>query len=69
MSKTKNDTNNQIIELANRASRSSIAVIDTVAARGGFKGEEFSTIGQLRDQCTQIIALCEAEAARLAADK
>jgi hypothetical protein len=34
-------------------------VIDTVVQRGGFKGEELSTIGQLRDQAVQIIQLCE----------
>ena len=50
---------NQLTELANRASRSTIAVIDTVVQRGGFRGEELSTIGQLRDQCVQIVSLCE----------
>jgi len=50
---------NQLVELANRASRSTIAVIDTVVQRGGFRGEELSTIGQLRDQCVQIVSLCE----------
>jgi hypothetical protein len=34
-------------------------VIDAVAQRGGFKGEELSTIGQLRDQCVQVIQLVE----------
>ena len=37
-------------DLANRVARSTVAVIDTVVQRGGFKGEELSTIGQLRDQ-------------------
>jgi|TARA_R110000803_G_scaffold34404_4_gene75128 hypothetical protein len=46
-------------ELGNRVARSSVAVIDTVVQRGGFKGEELSTIGQLRDQAVQIIQLCE----------
>ena len=49
----------QILNLANRVSRSSIAVVDAVAQRGGFKGEEFSTIGALRDQCVQIIQMLE----------
>ena len=49
----------QIYEMANRVSRSTIAVIDTVVQRGGFKGEELSTIGQLRDQCIQIIQMGE----------
>ena len=48
-----------IYELGNRVARSSVAVIDTVVQRGGFKGEELSTIGQLRDQAVQIIQLCE----------
>ena len=38
-----------IYELGNRVARSTVAVIDTVVQRGGFKGEELSTIGQLRD--------------------
>ena len=36
-----------------------IAVIDTVTQRGGFKGEELSTIGQLRDQSITVIQLAE----------
>jgi hypothetical protein len=49
----------RIYELGNRVSRSTVAVIDTVVQRGGFKGEELSTIGQLRDQAVQIIQICE----------
>ena len=49
----------QLTELSNRISRSTIAVVDAVAQRGGFKGEELSTIGQLRDQCVQAISLIE----------
>jgi len=45
--------------LANQASRSTIAVIDAVTQRGGFRGEELSTIGGLRDQCVQIVQLVE----------
>lgn len=48
-----------IYELGNRVARSTVAVIDTVVQRGGFKGEELSTIGQLRDQAVQIVQLCE----------
>ena len=55
-----------IIDLANRSSRSTIAVIDTVVQRGGFRGEELSTIGQLRDQCVQIVALAETEIQNMA---
>lgn len=49
----------QIIEMGNRIGRSTIAVIDTIVQRGGFRGEELSTIGQLRDQCVQICAMAE----------
>ena len=59
---------NQLTELANRASRSTIAVIDTVVQRGGFRGEELSTIGQLRDQCVQIVSLCEQQQVDQAAE-
>ena len=65
MSKKTDDTvteivdHTQIYELGNRVSRSTVAVIDTVVQRGGFKGEEMSTIGQLRDQAVQIIQICE----------
>lgn len=63
MSKSKNTTstnNSEIYELSNRVARSTIAVIDTVVQRGGFKGEELSTIGQLRDQAVQVVQLAEA---------
>lgn len=51
--------NEQMIEISGRVARSTIAVIDTVVQRGGFRGEELTTIGQLRDQCTHLIALGE----------
>lgn len=49
----------QLMELGLRVSRSTVAVIDTVVTRGAFKGEELSTIGQLRDQATQLIQIIE----------
>jgi hypothetical protein len=49
----------RVTELGNRVARSTIAVIDAVTQRGGFKGEELSTIGQLRDQCIQVVQLAE----------
>ena len=58
MAKAKED-HSEIYELSNRVARSTVAVIDTVVQRGGFKGEELSTIGQLRDQAVQIVQLCE----------
>jgi hypothetical protein len=57
-----NENQTKIADLANRTTRSTVAVIDTVAARGGFRGEELATIGQLRDQCIQLIQLAEQEA-------
>lgn len=59
----------KILDLANRTSRSTIAVIDTVVQRGGFRGEELSTIGQLRDQCVQIVSMAEQQAAEEAEKK
>ena len=49
----------EIVETANRAARSTIAVIDAVTQRGGFKGEELTTIGQLRDKCISLVQLYE----------
>lgn len=46
-------------DLTNRISRSVVAVIDAVVQRGGFRGEELSSIGQLRDQCVEAARLCE----------
>ena len=48
-----------INDLANRVGRSCVAVVDTVVTRGGFKGEELTTIGQLRDQAVRVVALYE----------
>tara|TARA_B100001939_G_scaffold344892_2_gene360375 strand:- start:1297 stop:1497 length:201 start_codon:yes stop_codon:yes gene_type:complete len=50
---------NKAYETMNNIARSCIAVIDTVTQRGGFKGEELSTIGQLRDQCQHAIQIVE----------
>lgn len=49
----------EFYNLANRIVRSTVAVVDTITSRGGFRGEELSTIGQLRDQCVQASQLCE----------
>jgi hypothetical protein len=62
-------------DLSNRVARSCVAVVDTVVTRGGFKGEELTTIGQLRDQAIQIVSLYEslakahAESAAAAAEE
>lgn len=52
-------TQEQLMDLANKSSRSTVAVIDAMTQRGAFKGEELSTIGGLRDQCIQVIQLVE----------
>ena len=49
----------ELNDLANKTSRSTIAVIDAMPQRGAFKGEELSTIGTLRDQCITMVQLCE----------
>lgn len=55
------EENKEMVELVNRVSRSTVAVIDTVAGRGGFRGEELATIGQLRDQCISLIQMLESQ--------
>ena len=54
------DNTQELMKLANQVGRSTVAVVDAVTQRGGFKGEELSTIGGLRDQCIQIIQISEA---------
>jgi hypothetical protein len=69
MADKKAETNNdQVYDLSNRVSRSVIAVIDTVVQRGGFRGEELTTIGQLRDQAVQLVQVCEANRAEASAE-
>ena len=53
------DNTQERMKLANQGGRSTVAVVDAVTQRGGFKGEELSTIGSLRDQAIQIISLVE----------
>jgi hypothetical protein len=55
----KQEDHSKMYEMGNRVARSTIAVIDTVVQRGGFKGEELSTIGQLRDQAVQVVQMAE----------
>ena len=59
----------QAYNMGSRISRSTVAIIDTLVQRGAFKGEELSTIGQLRDQAVQLIQMAEAHAAEGAAPK
>jgi len=39
--------------------RSFVAVVDAVVQRGGFRGEEILTIGQLREQSNRLIEQAE----------
>ncbi len=56
----KDDGNHdEIYTVSTQMGRSMIAVIDAITQRGGFRGEELSTIGQLRDQCVKAISLGE----------
>lgn len=48
-----------LANLANQMSRSMTAIVDTMSQRGAIKGEEMSTIGRMRDQCTQMAQLSE----------
>lgn len=57
----------RVNQLSNQTARSTIAVIDAITQRGGFRGEELSTIGGLRDQCVQIIQLVESIEQEIAA--
>ena len=59
MTEEEMSTEDRIFDVSNRAARSMIAVIDTIVQRGGFKGEELTTIGQLRDLCIHIIQMSE----------
>jgi len=52
--------NEEMMDLGNRITRSTVAVIDTMTSRGAFRGEELSTIGQLRDQCIALVQMIEA---------
>ena len=62
------EDHSQVYDLSNRVSRSIVAVIDALTQRGAFKGEELTTIGQLRDQSLQIIQICESHQQEVAAE-
>ncbi|MDA7701711.1 hypothetical protein N8864_04635 [Gammaproteobacteria bacterium] len=68
MAKEAKDAHSEIYDLSNKIARSTVAVIDALTQRGAFKGEELSTIGQLRDQSLQIIQLAESYQQEAAAD-
>ena len=57
-----------VYDMASRVCRSTVAVIDTMVQRGAVKGEELSTLGQLRDQSVQLIQMAETYQQDAAAD-
>lgn len=63
------DEQKALNDLSNRVARSCVAVVDTIVTRGGFKGEELTTIAQLRDQAIQVVALYENVAKQLAEEE
>jgi len=65
----KNNEHAETYTLMAQIGRSTVAVIDAVVQRGGFRGEELSTIGTLRDQCIQAISISEAFEANDASEK
>ncbi len=54
------DTNNELMTISAQVGRNTIAVIDAMVTRGAIRGEELTTIGQLRDACLKLVALSEA---------
>lgn len=62
--KSVTDEHAQAYSLMAQIGRSTVAVIDAIVQRGGFRGEELSTIGTLRDQSIQAISLSEAYEAK-----
>lgn len=49
----------KLVTVGQHTSRSTVAVIDTMAQRGAIKGEEMETLGQLRSACVELAALTE----------
>jgi len=52
-------TQQQLVQLSTKVARTSQAVIDTLARRGGFAGEELFSVGDLRNSCVQLIQMLE----------
>jgi len=53
------DKYDHLLTISNQVARSTVAVVDAITQRGGFKGEELSTIGKLRDDAIQVIQVVE----------
>jgi transcriptional regulator NrdR family protein len=64
--------NKEFLDTSNKVFRQTIMIIDALTQRGSFKGEELSTIGNLRDACNQLsqaIDNYEAEVASQVSDE
>lgn len=48
-----------VLGLSKRSSKVAINIIDGLAQRGAFKGEEFIIVGQLRNDCIMVSKLIE----------
>lgn len=59
--------NEQFIQASAKVFRQTIMIIDALTQRGAFKGEELSTIGNLRDVCTQLSQATDDYEAQVAA--
>jgi hypothetical protein len=49
----------QLAHQSTQIARNSMAVIDALMQRGAFRGEEATSIGNLRDQCQSVIQIAE----------
>lgn len=57
----------KLAEMSIISARNTIGIIDALAQRGAFRGEEFFPVGQLREQQAQILQLAENLKSTLAA--
>jgi hypothetical protein len=49
----------ELAAMSTAVASNTIAVLDAVIQRGAIKGEEMTTLGQLRDNCLRTIKLAE----------
>lgn len=61
--------NQEFIQASAKVFRQTIMIIDALTQRGAFKGEELSTIGNLRDVCNQLTQATDEYEAHVAAQQ
>lgn len=61
--------NQEFIQASAKVFRQTIMIIDALTQRGAFKGEELSTIGNLRDVCNQLTQATDEYEAQVAAQE